>query len=53
VVYGYRLVKWFVLGIKKDARTRLNLWYWWSGGESNPRPKNLHPRYYMLSRLFV
>lgn len=25
---------------------------WWRWGESNPRPKNLHPRYYMLSQLF-
>ena len=25
----------------------------YGGGESNPRPKSLHPRYYMLSRLFI
>jgi len=24
-----------------------------TGGESNPRPKSIHPRYYILSRFFM
>lgn len=26
---------------------------WWSWRDLNPRPKNLHPQYYMLSRVFT
>ena len=27
--------------------------FWWSWRELNPRPKFLHPRYYMLSLVFT
>lgn len=32
---------------------RIRIMIWWSWRELNPRPKFLHPRYYMLSLVFT
>jgi hypothetical protein len=36
----------------KKATARVAFFVWWRRGESNPRPKVLRPRIYMLSALF-
>lgn len=42
-----------VAGRKKANRDRLALGYWWSRGESNPRPEALHSQVYILSLPFA
>ena len=34
---------------KKANRERLTFMYWWSRRESNPRPKVLYSKFYILS----
>ena len=41
-----------VAGRKKANRDRLALGYWWSRGESNPRPEALYSQVYILSLPF-
>ena len=36
---------------KKANRERLTFVYWWSWGESNPRPQAFFAQFYMCSRL--
>ena len=36
---------------KKANRDRLALGYWWSWGDSNPRPQAFFAQFYMCSRL--
>ena len=39
--------------MKKANPVGLALWYWWRRGESNPRPRILRLRFYMLSQSIV
>ena len=38
--------------MKNPNRERLGFGCWWRRRESNPRPKDLHTRVYMLSTVF-